>query len=463
MPYGDTGYIEQGYANVAALPYEMQLMEVQNKRMALEQNQIAIRGLRRNEMDDIQNRQEADQFTGWLQNNPDATLDQQSEYVRQNPGLIDNETVVKFLDYGSKQDDILTKGLRNRVARKQADQDKRVLDNTEENWDKMEETANLSTDIALATAIKKSDDMRNSNFDDIQNNKDSIGASIYSLVSTEPNGKEMVENTLGLFEDLASSDNPLYRDASVSMKRLFDSMGAMKNLNLATTAQIRRHQPSILQYNILLGKERDVMREINNPDTRDAVILEIGKKLDEVDATDEERDKFKEFTSTLSTAAKVEADGKVLRDDLFSSISEIEELRMQPDSPENQKTINKKLAALRGRAGAQSAYVASGVDMVDNARKLQKQNDEDQKTILGLRKDVQSLDLAKQREARYALSEIRSQQISQASSDLDYKKLLRGIYADETAEQWGVSPDKSIQENIEILRNSEGISDPNDI
>ena len=468
MPYGETGYIEQGYANVAALPYEMQLVDVQTRRMQLEQNQIETRTLRRAEMDDLQNRQEADLFTGWLQNHPDATPEQQSEFVRANPGLRDNDTVAKFLDYSSKDDERLTNFGSNKVTRARNENEMKNISYRESVRDDVERTNDINVEANLALAKKALENVEKANIEDIRQNTKAVSSALFSITSRMEGGKEAVEDVIGLFTGLSESDNELDHQAAVSIQQITESMGAIVNLGTATKALIGRHQSDIDNYNRVLQKIdpfADVMAGINNPDTKDETLTKIGQMLKSVNATEEELNAFREFSESVTTASKMEADGSTLKDDFFAAVKEIEALRMQPQTEETRKIMSKKLAFLNAKGSLQASYVDAGLKQQTLIWDEHKRSNEEQKQVAELRKTIEGLDQAKQREARYQLAEIRNQQLSAAKTDLDYKKLLRSVFADQTEEMWGISEENSVQENIEILRGKKGVGvgGPNDL
>jgi len=373
-----TGYLEQGYANVAAAPLDMQLLDIQSRRTALAQSQSNLRTSNYKERERVQDDLEMDEFSRFSDDLNDRGVSGEelySEiggYLRKNPRASSNSNIKASITTGSELDSLANSARQAVTNKKRNVIENTLLDDQAKNLPQQMEANNVATQAKLASAKRSLETISDLKNQDITRDSLSLGAGLFSSMSNAP--IEVKQKAIALFRSKAKSDDQYDREAASAILETAHGLRAASSLKKIGEFKMERHSPFILGFK---GKYGTDIAGLQDPETRSETIALMGRSMKGKGASESEMRKFKEFSASVSQAARFEADAGIMEEDFYSLVNEAYELNENPD-PEKQKLLNEKLDYLATRALVNSAYVQSGYDEIEESEaSLREVRDED--------------------------------------------------------------------------------------
>ena len=451
MPYGDTGYIEQGYANVAALPYEMQLMDVQSKRNALEQSRITTGRMQRSEMDEIREKQEAEQYTAF---SPTVNGDPEelANYTKEQ-GFGDNSIIRRMVEGQEFHDGRSLRMTRNKAQSVQDEETIRVGEFEEENREQIEKNRQNTLNTESAAADELVREVRERKAEDLSTRSQSIATSLYSIGGQLPSKGDYQKKAVSLFMDWSKGDDS-QQDAAISLANLSNSLGAISHMEEARRGMIGEHDQFLSGYvQQMRLKEGEFMARVMNPDGRKELMAEISANMKLKGASADERDRFEEFSSALANHTKVATEAKELIAKYTKTLDTIYELRKQPETPDTQREMKDMIAVLTTESSSIAGHVQTNTTKLSEQLKLQSGQRAIQRERQKLLFERESHDLTKQKandSQRYSLA---MQQMANLNSNRQWTVYYTSIVDDPAVmEKMQLDPDASPEQNIRKLQ-----------
>lgn len=388
MPLDNTtGYLEQGYANVAAAPLDMQLDQIQMRKTALSQAQSNLRTSnykenKRNE--DDQTMDDYASFTEQLSNDGVVGEDlysQLGEYIARNPNAGSHPGIMDSIASSSALDR-LTDRARQTVTNKKRDRiENALLDNQEANLPRRMEANNLAIDAQLASSastLEKVNALKSAN---IQQNALNLSADLYTGLSNAP--IEVRQDAIGLFNSMAKSENPDDQEFSRSMMETVYNLGTASSLEKIGQFKMERHAPFLLSFK---GKYEVDVRGIEDPETREETLKQMANAMQAKGADDQEFEKFNEFVDATAQSSRLKDDASNMTEDFYEIVTELNGLDGELD-PAKKKEMRQKMSYLMTRSTVNRGYVESGRKEIAASEALLKTQKEEDDRLYQIERD----------------------------------------------------------------------------
>ena len=441
----ETGYLEQGYANVAVAPLEMQLREIQTSRGRLEQLNRNNRMDAREESINLEDDRRMDEYLNYSQNLLDAGYTGDALQEEKMKGIENN------VSWGSDQR--ITNSLNqsaefrgHRLKAKQDDLANQSVDLQLEQFAAQEEQSNAQ--IALN---RQNLDLAERKFLDLEaqgqsENNVNFGANLQSTIGAILS-PDQTKRILGTHDYMNKSDKPELQAGARSLRLVAQAIAVTDSSTQNGKASLDRHLPMMGELN-KLGIETD---DLYDPDKIDDAIERIKNSMDKKDGI--EASDFEDVKPLLIAAATFSAshkDGKTLQENLNSLLPSI---RRDLDSldPEKKEAAQDNLASLKAKAEGQLSTARSGAKTIaDNEDRRIKKNEEDARLIDLENKESQ----IENRENRIQISEKNSELI-EAARQISTKKQASNFYTKMRNEgrlaEIGLDDDTEFEEGVDAL------------
>ncbi len=415
MPYGETGYIEQGYANVAALPYEMQLMDVQTRRMQLEQNQINTRTMRRTEMDDVRNRQQFDDYSEFFQNNPDATPEQIDGFFQEDLSRMRNPMIKEAFNFGKEKDDILTKRVENKLTRKETQFNSDALEYRIKNLQEERDASAIARRANMVNAelqLKQAQDLTEQDFHD---NITKYATDISGAFRDHP---EIQKKSITLASHFGRSKDEFQQQVGRSMHQIASAFSVANNLEQIESSFFGENEQFFQEYDDLVkgGRvdSRNVEGLLRDSSTMQETLELMNNNLMAKGASPDVIERYKNMASSLAAFNQIQEDKKNLMENYTTYVNKLEELSKGQPTPEQMREIEDLGSILNTTAVEQLGYVAKKQGEISGRLKLNEEKTKRQKDQYELLKKIQDYELAPK---KLAISQFRAMVSQQNAVD----------------------------------------------
>jgi len=382
----ETGYLEQGYANVAAAPLEMQLRDIQTSRGRLEQLNRNNRRDARDESIDLEDDKRMDEYLNYSQGLIDAGHTGDALQEKKMKGVENN------VSWGSDRriTDSLNQAAQFRGHRLKAKQDDlagRTLDVQLKQFAAQEEQSNAQ--IALN---RQKLDQAERTFNDLEdqgrsNRNVNFGANLQSTIGAviPPDDLKRIQGT---HNHMNQSDNPALQAGARSLRTVAQAIAVTDNSTQNGKASLDRHLP-------MMGKLKGLgieTTDLYDPDKVDDAIERIKNSMDKkggIEASDYED--VKPLLIAAATFSASHKDGKTLQEGLNSLLPSI---RRDLDSldPEKKEAAQDNLASLEAKAEGQLSTARTGAKIIADNEALRIKKNEEKARLLGIEKDEASIE-----------------------------------------------------------------------
>ena len=442
----ETGYLEQGYANVAVAPLEMQLRDIQTSRGRLEQLNRNNRRDAREESIDLEDDRRMDEYLNYSQSlldagyTGDALQEEKMKGIENNVSWGSDQRIINSLNQAAQ-----FRG--HRLKAKQDDLADKSVDLQLEQFAEQEEQSNAQ--IALN---RKKLDLAERNFDDHEaqgqsENNVNFGANLQSTIGAILS-PDQTKRILGTHDYMNKSDKPELQAGARSLRLVAQAIAVTDNSTQNGKASLDRHLPMMGELN-KLGIETD---DLYDPDKIDDAIERIKNSMDKKDGI--EASDYEDVKPLLIAAATFSAshkDGKTLQENLNSLLPSI---RRDLDSldPEKKEAAQDNLASLKAKAEGQLSTARSGAKTIaDNEDRRIKKNEEDARILEKENRES----LIENREYRNILSEMKSDTLERGrniENEKDAIDLFLELKEDGRLEDVGLNDETSVKDGKRHIR-----------
>jgi hypothetical protein len=382
----ETGYLEQGYANVASAPLDMQLDAIQQRKTALSQAQASLegtkllnRGRAREEQDDLDaDRNMAgflklreghinDGFTG------DALHELSVNDVGKNASwTADSEIQTVLLNSGKSQT------AQNEIKRR--DLEGKRLDLQQKQWDASAEQSNATIEYnrkVLNAQTKRFDDRQ---FQSLTEDDVNFGADMQDTIGSIVDPEQM-KKILGTHSVMNKSEDPELQAGARAIRQIGQAIAVTDNSTRNGKASLDRHLPMMAKLNGL-GIETD---DLYDPEKVDDAIERIQNSMDKKGGIEEkDYDAVKPLLVAAATFAASYKDGKIIQENLISLLPSISRDLNSLD-PDKKEEAQNNLASLSAKAQGQLATARSGANTIATNEDLRKKKNEEEARQLEIR------------------------------------------------------------------------------
>jgi len=448
----ETGYLEQGYANVAVAPLEMQLRDIQTSRGRLEQLNRNNRRDARDESIDLEDDRRMDEYLNYSQSlldagyTGDALQEEKMKGIENNVSWGSDKRITDSLNQAAQFRGHRLKVKQDDLADKSVDLQLRAVDLQSEQFAEQEEQSN-----AQMALNRQRLDLAERKFLDLEaqgqsENNVNFGANLQSTIGAILS-PDQTKRILGTHDYMNKSDKPELQAGARSLRLVAQAIAVTDNSTQNGKASLDRHLPIMGELN-KLGIETD---DLYDPDKIDDAIERIKNSMDKKDGI--EASDYEDVKPLLIAAATFSAshkDGKTLQENLNSLLPSI---RRDLDSldPEKKEAAQDNLASLKAKAEGQLSTARSGAKTIaDNEDRRIKKNEEDARLL-----DLENKEsLIENRENRIQISEKNSELI-EAARQISTKKQASNFYTKMRNEgrltEIGLDDDTEFEEGVAAL------------
>lgn len=453
----ETGYLEQGYANVAVAPLEMQLRDIQTSRGRLEQLNRNNRRDAREESIDLEDDRRMDEYLNYSQSlldagyTGDALQEEKMKGIENNVSWGSDQRIINSLNQAAQFRGHRLKVKQDDLADKSVDLQLRAVDLQSEQFAEQKEQSN-----AQIAQNRKKLDLAERNFLDLEaqgQSEDNVnfGANLQSTIGAILS-PDQTKRILGTHDYMNKSDKPELQAGARSLRLVAQAIAVTDNSTQNGKASLDRHLPMMGELN-KLGIETD---DLYDPDKIDDAIERIKNSMDKKDGI--EASDYEDVKPLLIAAATFSAshkDGKTLQENLNSLLPSI---RRDLDSldPEKKEAAQDNLASLKAKAEGQLSTARSGAKTIaDNEDRRIKKNEEDARILA--KENTESL--IGGRERRIEISE-KSSELREAARKIKTREnafaFADKLMKEGRLDQIGLDNDTPVGEVVDALMKAYG-------
>ena len=389
----ETGYLEQGYANVASAPLDMQLDAIQQRKTALSQAQASLegtkllnRGRAREEQDDLDADRNMAAYLKVRQSNIDAGLTGDALHsaslndVGNNASWTADEGIQKSLAESAKFQTAQNQIKSRDNEERRLDLEGRALDLQQDQWDASAEQSNATIEYnrkVLNAQTKRFDDRQ---FQSLTEDDVNFGADMQDTIGSIVDPEQM-KKILGTHSVMNKSEDPELQAGARAIRQIGQAIAVTDNSTRNGKASLDRHLPMMAKLNGL-GIETD---DLYDPEKVDDAIERIQNSMDKKGGIEEkDYDAVKPLLVAAATFAASYKDGKIIQENLISLLPSISRDLNSLD-PDKKEAAQNNLASLSAKAQGQLATAISGANIIATNEDLRKKQNEEEARQLEIR------------------------------------------------------------------------------
>jgi len=453
MPYDQqSGYIEQGYANTAVIPVEMQLNQVQQMRTSLAQSQSNLRRSNDEESERMNARAEMDNFVSFSADLADRGVEGQDRlksvenYFDKNPRAAASQEIQNSLRS--------TESLRSMRRSESDDQlrmrnnafDNKLLDESEKSFEQditasqqAKKAEAMNVELRLDAVMKMKNDVQKSNEQAVSNN----------LYSATNNAKPEQRNaTISLYSALNRSDNKADKEMAFSVYEAAESIKVSESMSKITRYRLDEMKPYMQGF---ASRYNVDPRGVYDPATREKTLTAMQEAAEKKGITDVEKESFDKFFSSVSEFSRLEKESEDMSSQFYDSITEIEGLRGAGDA-DSMKKYQSLLDNMNVRNRGVTSFVNAGYESIREKQVLEDRDLEVAKKQTDIRKSIVTLEGIPKRAKERELAATYEKQRDLIGDEKSWLIFDKAIFKDQLEDTYGVDPDMSIQERIAVYK-----------
>jgi len=452
-----TGYLEQGYANVAAAPLDMQLRQVQESRLRLSGAQRRDRAGARLEQKQFESDQQVDDYLGFNARLMEGDLNTLEKQEARRKGFEDNPLWDLNVEISSMQTGSDKRHDRQRGRKKEALQDKqdvlteKRVDAGLESFDERNKLVEDQMTHQRQVLTKQMDKARELELRTENDNTAQLSAGLLSSVSSLANSADR-KLVVAAHDKLDRSDQPSHRDAAVAIRRVGTAIGLNSTLSKMGKAQIGRNDPFLNKLKALNIKTSGLY----DPATVDETMQFISNTVSKMPGFDEEdMQSLETLAKSVSNFSSISKDAGILEKTFLDTLPSIQKNLMSAD-PELRDEAEQNLAYLTALSNDQLAFATAGANTIMESEALLDKQQAEEQRLLDIRKDVASINSSESRAGIARQKMEYRRQIDAIDNRKAALKLAIGLKQDSQEDILGLDSDSTYEQIADAILSYQG-------
>ena len=359
----ETGYLEQGYVNVATAPLDMQLDAIRMRKTALGQAQSNLRHSNYKENKRKEDNDTFERFSDFVEGLPDSKgsewNDSVSGYFKQNPDAAQNAAVQRVVTATTTSDENTYKFRDSERKENNRNAEQKVLAKELALNDKALTARLKQADSELLILDEKMAEQRRLE-EEAENNEHNdklvnMSANLWNGLSLHNSDTRAA--AVGIYSALSTSTNQIDNETAQSMSTMVRNLQGQELISKIAETHLERMAPYIRSFKQKYPKVD--LRGLTDPKTREVTINAMSKEMISEGITEKEKQAFKAFARTAGVSARMRADNEKIIVRFHETIALIKDLEDKPDAA-SQRKLAEVMANLSAESVAFAGYINSG-------------------------------------------------------------------------------------------------------
>ena len=359
----ETGYLEQGYVNVATAPLDMQLDAIRMRKTALGQAQSNLRDSNYKENKRKEDNDTFERFSDFVEGLPDSKgsewNDSVSGYFKQNPDAAQNAAVQRVVTATTTSDENTYKFRDSERKENNRNAEQKVLSLELKAREQIAQDQVNRVDSELRILNETMAEQRRLE-EEAENNEHNdklviMSANLWNGLSLHNSDTRAA--AVGIYSALSTSTNQIDNETAQSMSTMVRNLQGQELISKIAETHLERMAPYIRSFKQKYPKVD--LRGLTDPKTREVTINAMSKEMISEGITEKEKQAFKAFARTAGVSARMRADNEKIIVRFHETIALIKDLEDKPDAA-SQRKLAEVMANLSAESVAFAGYINSG-------------------------------------------------------------------------------------------------------
>ena len=359
----ETGYLEQGYVNVATAPLDMQLDAIRMRKTALGQAQSNLRHSNYKENKRKEDNDTFERFSDFVEGLPDSKgsewNDSVSGYFKQNPDAAQNAAVQRVVTATTTSDENTYKFRDSERKENNRNAEQKVLSLELKAREQIAQDQVNRVDSELRILNETMAEQRRLE-EEAENNEHNdklviMSANLWNGLSLHNSDTRAA--AVGIYSALSTSTNQIDNETAQSMSTMVRNLQGQELISKIAETHLERMAPYIRSFKQKYPKVD--LRGLTDPKTREVTINAMSKEMISEGITEKEKQAFKAFARTAGVSARMRADNEKIIVRFHETIALIKDLEDKPDAA-SQRKLAEVMANLSAESVAFAGYIKSG-------------------------------------------------------------------------------------------------------